>query len=395
MAENNPLAQAFAEQFSKEGEFHIAENQEQAMTGNSNEFEFEAQPQQESEEEKNETLPTNESETETTEGEQEGETEEKSEEQPTEDSSLKTEETSSEETTSEPSISFEDEFAKRTEGKFESFEQMYEAATRQPEEQKPHEYANDLIAKLDELAKQGVNVDIDFVKAQMMDYSTYDVENVNQAKALIEMELKSQEPDITQKEIDFEFRKYKLDSDEYDEDEVDMAKIQLMRDAKKAKRSLEENQSKMALPKGGIDPEKQRQAEEAQRQATEKLHTMLKDSVKSYEKESVKLGDETFDYKVTDQAKKNLENLMLNTDKFFYQYVNKDGSIDTNRLRSDMFWLTNRESIVKSLLQQATAKGSKDVVSDMKNSSFESKPGAKPNNDFSLGGQIAKHFLNK
>jgi len=325
---------------------------------------------------------------------------ESQEEVTTSESSLNSEETSSTEESKpvveETTFDFDAEVAKRTEGKFESFESMVESANAPKEETKEFEYGNELIAKLDDLAKQGVSIDLDFITAQMKDYSKFDLENVDQAKSLVEMERRLNEPDITQREIDFELsEKYKLDADEYDEVDIERSQLRLMRDAKKARKSLEENQKNMAVPKGGIDPEKQRVAQEQAVQAKEKLNKALKDGLSKYEKESLQIGDETFDYTLTPETKKSLEKVITNTDKFFHQYISKDGSIDTKKLNSDMLWLTDRENMLKSYVQQATAKGSKDVVQGIKNTSFEGKAGKSQQTDYTIGGAIANHFKNK
>jgi hypothetical protein len=295
----------------------------------------------------------------------------------------------------EPVYSLDEQIANRTEGKYANLDELLEAASK-PAETTQHEYGNELIAKLDELSKQGVNVDLDFVTGQMVDYSTYDVENVNQALALVEMQIKSQEPDITQKELQYEMRKYKLDEDSYDDDEIELSKIQLMRDAKKARKSLEQNQKDIALPKGGVDPEKQRQMEEQAKVAQERLAKQLNDGLGKYEKESMKIGEETFDYTLTNDVKKKLEQTVFNTDKFFNKYVAEDGSIKP-QLYNDMLWSIPevRETMLKSFLNQATSTGKKEVVDNLKNTDFNKKAGKTPIMDYSIQGAISRHLENK
>jgi len=386
--ETNNIADAFADAYK---DVEPVADREEALTGNTNEFEAE-EPQavvEETTEEKEEVR-------------EEENVEEGSEtpEATEQESSLNSEESSSQEDTKpteESTFDFDAEFTKRTDGKYNSIDEMMETLNA-PKEEAKLEYGNELIAKLDELAKSGVNVDLDFVQAQMRDFSSFDLENVSQAKKLVEMELKLSEPDITQREIDFEFsEKYKLDEDTYDEDDIERSKMRLMRDAKKAKKSLEENQKNMALPKGGVDPEKQRQAEEAQRAASERINKSLKDGVGKFEKESIKIGDESFDYTLTPDTKKSLENTILNTNQYFNQYINKDGAINTERLNSDMLWANpkTREVMLNAFLKQATAKGSSEVVKDIKNTSFSGKTPRAQGNDNSISGQIAKHFENK
>ena len=393
---NQTLADAFTEQYK---DVDPVGDREEAMTGESTQFEMEEETQETTEQPVAES--TEEVEATDEEGQENEENVEEGGETPeATDSSLNSEESSNtEETkpTEESTFDFDAEFAKRTDGKFNSIDEMMETLNA-PKEEPKLEYGNELIAKLDELAKQGVNVDLDFVMGQMVDYSSYDVENSSQALDLVKQQLKLDEPDITDRELQFEIsEKYKLDEDVYDEDDIERSKMRLMRDAKKARKALEKSQKDIALPKGGVDPEKQRQAEEAQRQANEKLVSTLKDGLNKYDKESMKIGEESFDYQLTPETKKSLESTILNTDKYFTQYIEKDGSIAVDRLNSDMMWAnpTTREAMLSSFLQQATAKGSKDVVTDIKNTSISGKSPKASGSDNSQAAQIARHFEQK
>jgi hypothetical protein len=395
--ENNAqtLADAFNQQY--EGVEPVADREE-AFTGTANEWEAEEAPVQTEEETTEE--PVAEAQEEENREEENVAEEEQSTDATEQESSLNSEESSTEEsneTAQQSTFDFDAEFAKRTEGRFNSIDEMMEAVNTQSEQTK-FEYGNELIAKLDELAKQGVNVDLDFVQSQMVDYSAYDVENTQQALELIKKQFKLDEPDITERELKFELsERYKLDEDMYDEDDIERSKMRLMRDAKRARKALEDNQKNTALPKGGVDPEKQRQAEEQARQAQEKLNKTLQDGLSRFEKESITVGNETFDYKLTSEVKKTLENTIMNTHTYFNQYLNKDGSVNVDKLNSDQLWANSqtREIMLKSFLQQATAKGSKDVVNDIKNTSFDGKTPKAQGSDNSQSAQIARHFEQK
>jgi len=389
--DKDSLAEAFSEQYK---DVEPVGDREEAMTGNQNEFEEETTPEAVVEDETPEVIEE--------EREEDNVTEEVNPDEVTEQSSLNSEESSTSEETENESVEsttvdFDAEFTKRTDGKYSNIDEMIVALDTKPEEAQ-HEYGNELIAKLDELAKQGVNVDLDFVTAQMKDFSGYDLENTNQTLELVKMQMRQDEPDITERELQFEIsEKYKLDEDVYDEDDIERSKMRLMRDGKKAKKALEENQKNMALPKGGIDPEKQRQAEEAQRESQAKLAKTLKDGLGKFEKESIKIGNESFDYSLTPDAKKGLEDTVLNTEKYFHRYIGKDGAIDTKRLNSDMLWAnpSTREVMLNSFLKQAAAKGGKDVVTDIKNTSFDGKSPKANTGDNSQQAQIANHFKNR
>jgi hypothetical protein len=259
------------------------------------------------------------------------------------------------------------------------------------------EYGNELVAKLDELVKKGVNVDKNFILDQMVDYNGFDHSNVDQALELVKRQIRLEDPEITDKEMEWELRdRYKLNEDDYSEEEIERSIARLGRDARKAKKSLIDNQQANALPPGGIDPEKQRIQEEQAREAKQKVNSLLEGRLTEYEKESIKIGNETFDYKFTDKTRSLLRNDVLNTDKRYMRYIGADGKIDTKQLAIDEAWAnpTIRQEMLNAFLKQATSTGSKEVVSDLKNSNMNSKGNPKSNRPSGdrIGDAIRKHF---
>lgn len=290
-----------------------------------------------------------------------------------------TEEKSSEETTenqeTETPLNIDDEISQRTEGKFKSYDELHsaykEAIVQTPKEP---EFANEQIKQLNELVKQGVELTPEYFQAQAMDYTKYDIDNVSQAKELIAMELKLNEPGITDREIELTLSdKYKLNEDEFDEKEIELSTLRLMREGRNAQKNLIENQKKYALPTNQADPvELERQQKEAEA-AQAKFTSSVKEAVSKYEGESFKIGDETFKYEADDKAKTRLEYSMNNTDKYFNKYVDKDGNIDFESLRRDQFRLENFDKIIQSAISQAQSTGSKKVASKLKNNTLGTK----------------------
>jgi hypothetical protein len=289
---------------------------------------------------------------------------------------------------------FESMLAERTNGQYKSWDDV-ENIINQQEASQP-QFANELIARLNQLAEQGVDVDLNFVQSQLKDYTTFDPSDTNQALELIKMELKLNEPDITDREIEWEIKdKFHLDSDEYGEDVVERSKMRLMRDAKKAQKNLTDHQSKMALP-NGIDPQEKARQEQQQRAAIESLNNDIRTTVNQYRGEKFTIGNEQFEYKLDNDTKSRLQSTMMNVNSFFTRYMNQDGSIDYGSWSRDMFRLENFDKIVGSITKQAMATGSRGIVKDLKNTNKKGQAASStPSKPKSIQDQLAAHFMNK
>ena len=313
------------------------------------------------------------------------------------DSSLNTEEVSTEatkETEKMPQASFNEELVNRTDGKYTTIDEVLDAITQQSEPQK-FEYGNELIAKMDELVKKGVNVDKQFILEQMVNYSDIDHSDVNQAIELVKRKIRLEDPEITDREMKWELQdRYKLDEDEYSEEDIERSKARLSRDARKAKKELVDYQQSNHLPEGGVDLKKQ----EAQKEYVAKINSTLKSTLNEYKQETINIGDESFDYKFDAETKSLIEKDVMNTDKRYSRYFDSKGNLDSKQLATDEAWANpaTRSKMLNAFLKQATSTGSKEVVKDLKNSSLSSKknPNSQPQ-VFGLSSAIQNHFAKK
>ena len=313
------------------------------------------------------------------------------------DSSLNTEEVSTEatkETEKMPQASFNEELVNRTDGKYTTIDEVLDAITQQGEPQK-FEYGNELIAKMDELVKKGVNVDKQFILEQMVNYSDIDHSDVNQAIELVKRKIRLEDPEITDREMKWELQdRYKLDEDEYSEEDIERSKARLSRDARKAKKELVDYQQSNHLPEGGVDLKKQ----EAQKEYVAKINSTLKSTLNEYKQETINIGDESFDYKFDAETKSLIEKDVMNTDKRYSRYFDSKGNLDSKQLATDEAWANpaTRSKMLNAFLKQATSTGSKEVVKDLKNSSLSSKknPNSQPQ-VFGLSSAIQNHFAKK
>jgi hypothetical protein len=373
---------------SKSEDFEVATNEMEA-NGVETELEYAEEVPEAKEEVKEEIKDKN------TETEETGTTEETET-----DSSLNTEEVSeetAEETKKVPQASFEEELVNRTDGKYTTIDEMLDAIT-QKDETPAFEYGNELIAKMDELVKKGVNVDRQFILEQMVNYSDIDHSDVSQAIELVKRKIRLEDPEITDREMKWELQdRYKLDEDEYSEEDIERSKARLSRDARKAKKELIDYQKSNHLP-NGVDPEVAKQQQEAQQKRVNEINSALKSTLNNYKQETINIGDEAFEYKFDAETKSLIEKDVMNTDKRYSRYFDSKGNLDSKQLATDEAWAnpTTRSKMLNAFLKQATSTGSKEVVKDLKNSSLSSKknPNSQPQ-VFGLSSAIQNHFAKK
>jgi hypothetical protein len=373
---------------SKSEDFEVATNEMEA-NGVETELEYAEEVPEAKEEVKEEIKDKN------TETEETGTTEETET-----DSSLNTEEVSeetAEETKKVPQASFEEELVNRTDGKYTTIDEMLDAIT-QKDETPAFEYGNELIAKMDELVKKGVNVDRQFILEQMVNYSDIDHSDVSQAIELVKRKIRLEDPEITDREMKWELQdRYKLDEDEYSEEDIERSKARLSRDARKAKKELIDYQKSNHLP-NGVDPEVAKQQQEAQQKRVNEINSALKSTLNNYKQETINIGDEAFEYKFDAETKSLIEKDVMNTDKRYSRYFDSKGNLDSKQLATDEAWANpaTRSKMLNAFLKQATSTGSKEVVKDLKNSSLSSKknPNSQPQ-VFGLSSAIQNHFAKK
>src|SRR5690606_8533318 len=88
-----------------------------------------------------------------------------------------------------------DKFRELTEGKYESPEQLYQDYLKVQEE-KETVFANDFVKKMNEYAKNGVNIDSNFLNEISHDWKTMDVKDEGNAKKMIAMKLRLDNPNL-------------------------------------------------------------------------------------------------------------------------------------------------------------------------------------------------------
>jgi hypothetical protein len=176
------------------------------------------------------------------------------------------------------------------------------------------------------------------------------------SEQLVKTQLSIKWPTLKSHEIDRKFnRLYKLDSENFTEDEVSDAQLDLKIDAETAKTDLTK------LAEGYKVPEKQERKvndgvaqREAQRVKTAYVNQMVKD-VDSIDSFNFDVGGSKVRYKPSREDRKQIKNLNQNLETFFDQFRNADGTLNTNEL-SEGLWKASKGNVEK-LLTGALSKG--------------------------------------
>lgn len=232
---------------------------------------------------------------------------------------------------------------------------------------------------------------------------------------LIKLSIKYENPDMTEADIQKEFQdRYSLDIEEKDttymtDDEVaeynksiEKAKKrmtkEIKRDSREAMKFLSEKKMDIELPNineyiksTSSKEDNSKEIEEynaylqTERQKYESSIDTALDSVKPFEME---YKDEEVNFKVNFTPNKEeligmkdqLKSFTLE-DYFGPRYYNQEkGDYNTNVLAEDLYWINNREKIVKSIVSQAVSSAKADMLKKIKGVSISDAPSSKSTN---------------
>ena len=112
--------------------------------------------------------------------------------------------------------------------------------------------------------------------------------------------------------------------------------------------------------------------EEANKLRNEWL-TDMDEQVEDLDSVSFAINDtgEQFDFKLTSEHKKQIKNQNSNLDKYFDRYIDAEtGNWDYDKLNLDMFIRDNFDEIIRSVANQYRSKGTEQVITEIKNPSY-------------------------
>lgn len=250
--------------------------------------------------------------------------------------------------------------------------QLREELAKEYESKKPS-FANETIAKLNELASSGINIDSpDFWKWQYTDLDKYDTSNTQQALELRRLELELENPNLNERQIARLLkRSYPALFDESmdaQDTEYQEAMEDLSIDATKSVTKLKKHKESVQLPKVNLQEKEQNEA--SAKIAHEAFLKEVRQNVQSYAEEPIKLDkDLEIKYIPSDDTKKFVESSIVNNQTWFVDNYVNENKVDYARLRRDMARIHDFDKIVKAVYEQGISVGKEQVVDNLENAS--------------------------
>ena len=177
----------------------------------------------------------------------------------------------------------------------------------------------------------------------------------------------NQYPNLSYEEINMLMNnKYKLDPDQYSEDEIRMSQLQMKMDADASRNSLEQIRNEYAAPEA-------QQESQPETWINDEWLATMDQNVDDLEGLEFDLGNgNSFTFALNDQAKNNLASSNAYIDEFFDDYVNDQGSWDFDKLNSHMAVIQNIDAIVDAAYKQGMGDGQRGLVNKAANVSNDS-----------------------
>lgn len=203
--------------------------------------------------------------------------------------------------------------------------------------------------------------------------------------------LREQYPDISEKAFDKLYRKevvdrYKLDVDEYGEDETELGRELLKAEASKARQKYIEWQSGFKAPDQGPAPQEQEQLTAAMQQFEQTVKSNpVTNQILSDKRIGIRVGDSEFNYELQDAN--SLVDMTLDNNKFFQQFASGEGQLDFGKWYKTVAYSQNPELFEKALINYGRTLGREEVTKEIKNPSSlaASAPPSEESTDFATG----------
>ena len=242
------------------------------------------------------------------------------------------------------------------ESDFDSFlDQLQENSEMQPSE---GEQENSEVFELD----PRVQAIADFVESTGRDprdwfaYQSLNTEGMDDLTA-VRVEMATSYPNLSSDEVDVLLkRKYKLDENMYDEEEIAASKVDLKIAAQNARDTIGEIQENFAVPV------QQESMDDSSIVDDQWINDMVQD-VNELEQIEFDLGnDKTFSFGVDATYKDQLKRKNVEIESFFDDYVEEGGNWNFDKWNTDRTIMDNLPNIVQSIYRQGLSDGQRNVV---------------------------------
>jgi len=241
---------------------------------------------------------------------------------------------------------------------FNSFDEISDFLNREPEQQTIDERVQAIADFVNETGRDP----LDWFYYQTLNPSEMDDLSV------VKNQMKVENPYLSSEEVDLLIQnKYKLDDELHDDSEVQLSKLQLKMDAENGRKSINKIRESYMVP----EREEETQEEISSPIDDQWIDAMTRET-NDFDALSFDIGDNEFDFKVSDDYKRTLIEKNANLENYFDDYVNEDGSWDYDLLNSHRALIDNIDEIVNAVYRQGLGDGQRGLVEKTANVSAES-----------------------
>jgi hypothetical protein len=241
---------------------------------------------------------------------------------------------------------------------FNSFDEISDFLNREPEQQTIDERVQAIADFVNETGRDP----LDWFYYQTLNPSEMDDLSV------VKNQMKVENPYLSSEEVDLLIQnKYKLDDELHDDSEVQLSKLQLKMDAENGRKSINKIRESYMVP----EREEETQEEISSPIDDQWIDAMTRET-NDFDALSFDIGDNEFDFKVSDDYKRTLIEKNANLENYFDDYVNEDGSWDYDLLNSHRALIDNIDEIVNAVYRQGLGDGQRGLVERTANVSTES-----------------------
>ena len=182
--------------------------------------------------------------------------------------------------------------------------------------------------------------------------------------------LRNQYPNLSNEDAQLLLdNKYKLNTDEYSENDVRLGKLQLQMDATAARAELEKVREQFKAPKVENTTAAEQSEATFESPIDENWIATMSKTVDSMETLKFKVGDKDFNFALKPEYRSELKKSNADLENYFVQYIDDAGNWDMNKLSQQRAIVDNIESIVSAVYSQGLSDGQSNVVKEAVNPS--------------------------
>lgn len=205
-----------------------------------------------------------------------------------------------------------------------------------------------------------------YLQAKTVDFTKMTDEEI------LRRSLKEQYSDLSDKAFDRLYKqqvidKYKLDADEWGEDDSELGKELLRSEAAKLRSQYMDWQKNFTAPEPEEQPVDDSVAQMVARFEQEVRNSDFTKSLLDAKRISIKTADGEFNYEIPEAD--TLVDMTLNNDKFFSQFANENGALDYAKWYKTAAYSQNPELFEKALINYGKTLGRSEITKEIKNPS--------------------------